>query len=124
MGVMESNTWYLPSELLQFRNYPEVNSVSEDIDDIMDYSMHVHLALVGYTEGLYDRVDVDSHNLQKYIDKCRNVCNVLGNAPNVCFDLLLELRGVQNVFQQLLYAKNRFGSQYIGTPTPISSENS
>lgn len=117
MGVMASSTMYLPSEVLQYRNYPEVNYALNDINTILDYAMRVNNAITDYVTGVFDKVDVDAHDLQVHIDLCRSVCYTLGTAPNVCYDLLMELRSIQSVMQTVMYTKNRYGDTYVGTPT-------
>jgi 5'(3')-deoxyribonucleotidase len=111
------NTWYLPEEIIDFQNYPEVTGVLDSISAIQNYTMRVINALQDYTDGTLDKIDINVTDLQKYINLCRSVLDTLGHAPNVCYDLLMELRETQSVFQTLMYAYNQFGSQYIGTPT-------
>jgi hypothetical protein len=112
-------TYYLPGEVLSNGNYPEVNGVIDDINDILDFVMNSVRKLDLYLNGSSDKIDVDIVSLPGYIDKCRNVCETLGNASNVCFDLLIDLRKVQECLQTLTYIKNRYGSQYIGTSTAV-----
>lgn len=121
MSIME-NTWYLPEEKLQFRNYPEVHAVSDSIDSLLDFGMTVASALQYYNEGTANKIDIDISALQKSILLCRSVCNTLGTAPKICFDILTELHKLQDIMQNLLYIRNRYGDQYIGKPTENTSE--
>jgi predicted KAP-like P-loop ATPase len=119
MAVME-NTWYLPEEALYFRNYPEVASVMPQLEDILAYAMRVNNAIIDYNSRVFDKIDVDVVALKRYINLCRATAEVLGRANNVCFDLLVELREIQNVFQTVMYLRNRYGSKYVGKPTNVT----
>lgn len=119
MGIMASDTWYLPEEELHYRNYPEVNYAQADIQLILQYAMRVDTAIFDYSNGTFDKIDIDVHDLANYIDLCRSVCSKIGTAPNVCFDILLEIRSIQKILQTLMYAKNKYGNTYIGTPTNL-----
>lgn len=112
-------THYLPSEELKKNNYPEVVKVQADIDLIISYAMVVDLAVMEYNEGLKDKIDVSIVELQKTIDRCRAVCEVLGKSSNVCFDVLLEIRTLQANFQDILFIRRRFGSEYVGNPSEV-----
>lgn len=116
MAIMET-TWYLPKERLYYTNYPEVHELLDQINDIEDYAKRVGVALNDYNSGTYNKIDVNIVTLQGYIDKCRSVTGTLGRAANVCFDLLIELRQIQTILQTIMFAYNRYGDQYVGTPT-------
>jgi len=116
MPLMEP-THYLPDEEINFRNYPELYTVWDDLQKINAYATRVHKALADYTSGQYDKIDLNTEELNSYITLCRNVCSVLGQAPKVCFDILLDLRELQYHMQILLYNRRRFGSKFIGTPS-------
>ena len=122
MPIMEA-TWYLPEEELQYRNYPEVHGVMDNINRLVYYAMSLSIVLDDYNNAVADRIDIDVVDLQKNITLCRSITDVLGNAPQVCFDLLMELRTIQDTMQTLLYAYNRFGSQYIGKPTDLTEDS-
>lgn len=113
---------YLPYEELKVSNYPEVAQVLTDIDLIQTYAMTCDQAVLAYNEGTNDKIDLDAVELRREVDRCRRVCDLLGNAPIVCYDLLTEVRAFQMTFQDLLFMKNRFGSEYIGKPTATSEE--
>ena len=121
MAIMASSTWYLPDEKLSYKNYPELNTVATGINSIIAYAKTVNTAIASYNAGTVDKIDVNMRDVTTYIDLCRSVTGILGNAPNVCFDLLLEIRAVQYELQNLVYNKNRYGSKYIGTPSNKSS---
>ena len=119
MAIMEG-TLYLPAERLNFRNYPEVATLMGDIKDIIRYSIEVGNAIKAYTSSTLDRINLNIVDLQRCILLCRTVCSTLGLAPNVCYDLLVEIRSLQNTLQTLVFVKNRYGSQYIGVPTNLT----
>lgn len=109
---------YLPSEELKGVNYPEVKGVQEDLDRIFDFAMQVDRSVYEYISGDVDRIDLNSVAIAEYVSLCRSVCETLGNADRVCFDILLEVRRLQDSFQELLFLKRRFGDEYVGTPSP------
>jgi hypothetical protein len=119
MSIMESTTWYLPDEVPTPRNYPEVAVTEADIQLIFSYGLRVSSAIEDYTSGAFDKIDIDVNDLLVHIALCRSVCDTLGNAPSVCYDILAEIRNIQSALQQLMYAKNRYGGVYIGTPTRL-----
>ena len=116
MATMGS-TLYLTKEKLSSRNYPEVSDAMESIQEIITYIASIGSAIEAYTNGSLDHININVSDLQKYTTLCRNICDTLGSAPNVCFDILTELREMQNGMQVLIFVKNRYGNQYIGTPT-------
>jgi len=122
MAVMES-TLYLQNEELDFRNYPEVRTVLSDVQDLINYATEASIVISAYTSSTADRIDLSIVDLQKYTDLCRSVCSILGSASNVCYDLLVEMRTLQGTLQTLMYVKNRYGNQYIGTPTDPSASS-
>ena len=116
MAVMVS-TLYLAKEELNLSNYPEIRGILKDVQELISYAIGVSTVMGDYISGIYDRMDINIADLQKYIVVCRSLCDVLGTSPNVCYDLLTELRLIQNSMQTLIFIKNRYGTQYIGTPT-------
>jgi len=122
MALMGS-TLYLPEEELNFRNYPEVRTVLPYVQEVITYAAQAVTAIKQYTSGASDRVDLSIVDLQKYTKLCRTVCSTLGSAASVCYELLAELRTIQNTLQTLMYIKNRYGSQYIGAPVSLATIN-
>ncbi len=112
--------YYLPHELVNYTNYPELLTYRQDIEDLLNYSLTVHNALQDYNEGIYDRIDVNMEEVQNHITLCRTLSDVLGKAPRVCFDVLLEIRVIQEHLHKLVFLKNTYGNQYVGTPSPTS----
>jgi hypothetical protein len=119
MGVMASTTWYLTDEALTPRNYPEVALVEADIQTIFSYGLRANSAIEDYTSGTFDKIALDVNDLIVHVSLCRSVCNILGSAPSVCYDVLSEIRNIQSSLQQLVYIKSRHGSVYIGNPTKM-----
>lgn len=112
-------THYLPHEELKITNYPELSKVEAEIDMIQRHAVRVNQALGDYNEGRTDRVDVDITDIQRHIGLCRYVADVMGRASNVCYDVLMDLRSIQQGLHDILFAYRRFGSEYIGTPTKV-----
>lgn len=113
-------THYLPHEELKNSNYPELSKVESEISEIQVFAMRTNLAIADYNEGRADRIDIDIEELRKCIELCRYVGGTLGRSTNVCYDILMDIRGIQQGLHDLLFAYNRFGSEYVGTPTPLS----
>lgn len=107
----------LPFEMPSKRNFPEAWALRQEIQDITQYTLGVQDALALYNEGVHDKIDVNTAELQNYIIRFRSVCDTLGAAPNVFFDVLLELRAMQGVLQDVLRLSTHYGSLYVGTPT-------
>lgn len=114
------NAHYLPHEVLKITNYPELSTVAKEIDAIRVFAMRLSILLADYNEGQADKISVDVEDLRSTIGLCRTVCDVLGRAPNVCFDVLAEIRTLQIAFHDVLFAHERFGSEYVGTPSAVS----
>ena len=114
---MPKDTFYLPQEAVNYINFPELRAYKKDIETLLEYTLRVNTALADYNEGRYDKIDLNMEELKSHINLCRTICEALGNAPKVCFDVLIELREIQMHLQNLLYLKNKYGNRYIGTPT-------
>lgn len=112
MAAMDS-TLYLPNETLYFRNYPEIRPILSDIQSVITYASEVYTAVTDYTNGNTTMINLDVAELQASIDLCRSICQTLGTASNVCYDLLVELRSILSVFQTLMYVNSRYKGQYI-----------
>jgi hypothetical protein len=113
MAVMNSCTYYLPKEELKLKNYPEVEAISSNIQALISYVMEVQKAIDNYSNNIADKVIIDIVSLKRYINAAEEITNILGNANNVCFDILVEIRQLQSVLQNILYIYNRYGNQYI-----------
>jgi hypothetical protein len=108
---------YLPSEVVNYTNFPELRTHREDIELIQTYAKRVDLALADYEAGNYDRIDLNADELSTNVDLCRSVCDRLGTAPSVCYDVLLILREIQTTMQNVLHLKVKYGDLYVGKPT-------
>ncbi len=88
-------------EDMNYVNYPVLRSEQQNIEDIVTYGLRAYSALTDYNEALYDRVDINTAELEEYINLSRQVCSRLSDAESVPFDLLLELRSILAVLYQL-----------------------
>lgn len=113
---------YLPTEKLTAQNYPEVGRYWEDINKLTSYAEHVSSAIIAYNEEKTDHINVSIVEIREHIMLARSLCTNLTEAKNICYDLLLGIRGIQKSLQELLYAYNRFGTQYIGMITKGGEE--
>lgn len=120
---MATEQFYFPNKVVNYVNFPELRGQRENIQAILDYSLRAQVALADYNEARYDRIDLNMEELQANITLCRSVSDALGLASNVCFDILLEIRSVQEMLQQLVYLKRVTGTNLIGLPTNTTSED-
>lgn len=111
---------YLPNEVLNVANFPEINAVKSDISILENFAMAVGIAVSTYNEGVTDKINVNQIKLEENIKRCRNVCEVLGSQPAPCFDVLLKIRELQMDFQELLYAHRSQENIFLGEPTKRS----
>ncbi|MNN36620.1 hypothetical protein D3C81_1505220 [compost metagenome] len=116
MPIMDS-TNYLPQEKLNYRNYPEVRDKQADINTLFAYALRVNEALISYNSGEFDKIDLNTNELETNITLCRSISETLGTAKNVCYDLLLELRVIQKNMQLVRYLGKENGTRYVGKPT-------
>lgn len=120
---MSIEQFYFPNKVVNYTNFPELRMYKADIERIIVYAIRAELALADYSKARYDRVDLNMEEIQTHIDLCRQVCEGLGLAGNVCFDVLLEVRTIQEQLQNLSYLKRKFGSGIVGEPTKTTSED-
>lgn len=109
--------YYLPNEQVNYINYPELRTYRADIVSIIAYAEVVATAVSDYQKGKKDKIDLNTDEVQQYINLCRSTSEVLGKAPKVCFDVLMELRNVQVQLHGLMHLRRKFGTKYIGEPT-------
>lgn len=114
--------YYLPNEQLNYSNYPEIRPQRANIEAVLTYSQTVSTAMTDYETGKYDRIDLNTGEIQDNIDLCRTICGALGNAPKPCIEVLMEVRNVQKQLQNIMYLYGKSGSALIGTPTNTTSE--
>ena len=114
---------YLPNEIVNPVNFPELDKVKTDIETINTYALKVHDALTAFDTGIYDRIYVDPAEVEFYARLCRNVAETMGTAPNVCFDVLYSLRKIQKTFNNILYLYREHGDFYVGVPTSVAEES-
>ena len=110
------NIHYLSTELPSVQNYPEVSKLWPGIEVLMAYAEESLTALYAYNEKHADKIDVSVADLQKHIKLARRLCVDLSEAPNIYYDLILEVRNIQMVLQSMYHSYLTFGTQYIGTP--------
>ena len=118
-----TSTWYLTSEQLSYKNYPVLSNIIDDVNKIIAYAKSTNSAMTAYYSGTYNKIDVNIIELNNYIELCRTVCAAISNSSAVCYDLLLDIREIQATLQELWYAKNRYGDQYVGTPTDSTADS-
>lgn len=121
---MPLDTFYLPAESISYINFPVLRDQQPNIERIIAYTLRMHTALTDYDESAADRIDINSGELQEYIDLCRATCEALGTAAAVPFDALIELRNIQAEMLNVMYLFRSFGNTMFGTPTAAEAEGS
>lgn len=116
MEALEA-AYYLPKEITNTINFPELRTVAADVSQVVIYSNLAQLALSDYQSGKVNRINLNSDDLQSNVNTCRGICETLGKAPNVCYDILLSVRAIQMNLQNLIFLKRKFGDTYVGVPT-------
>lgn len=114
---------YLPEEEMTYVNYPVLREEQQHIEDISAYALRAYTALSDYNEAVYDRVDVNTAELEQYITLCRDTCSRLASAASIPFDLLLELRSILTMLYKLRTLAADSSANVIGEPTAISTED-
>lgn len=120
--MLMPSTHYLPSERVNYSNYPELRRFRTDINNIMSYMVTVDDALRNYNNGIKDKIDLNTNELETYITLCRNVTESLGNYSKVCFDVLLILRKIQTDLQNVRFLSREYGDKYVGRPTSTEED--
>jgi hypothetical protein len=113
---------YLPEEEISFVNYPVLREEQQNVEDISAYALLVYGALTDYNEAIYDRVDVNTAELEQCITLCRDTCSRLASAASVPFDLLLELRSILTMLYKLRTLAADTGTNVVGVPTAANVE--
>ncbi|MGF6354079.1 hypothetical protein ABIE27_001989 [Paenibacillus sp. 4624] len=114
---------YLPEEEISYVNYPVLREEQQIVRNISEYALRVYGALSDYNEAVYDRVDVNTAELEQYISLCENTCGRLASATSVPFDLLLELRSILTMLYKLRILAADSGANVIGESTAIDTED-
>jgi hypothetical protein len=121
---MPLDTFYLPKESPSFVNFPVLRDEQVNIETLVSFALRVNSALVDYIEARYSKIDLNMDEVEQHITLCRGVCERLGMADNVPFDVLLELRVFQKQFQNIRLLYRTQGKNLIGTPDKTASEGS
>lgn len=111
---------YLPSEEVNKRNFPEIAKYQSEISVIFVYAKLAETALINFINSKADKIDLNPDELNSCIDLTRRICSALGYADNVCYDVLVKLRGYLYMFQQVKYTADKYGTTYVGTPSSTS----
>lgn len=111
--MMLEPSHYLDFEVLKYSNFPELQRVMDDIDQLDDFAMSVNSAIAGYVDGTDDKVYINIPYLEEHIELARKVLDTLGTAERPCFDVITQLREILETFYELLYIHRRYGKEYI-----------
>ncbi|WP_017814477.1 hypothetical protein [Paenibacillus shenyangensis] len=114
------DTYYLPNTEPSFINYPVLRDEQANIEAIVTYAERAYSALYDYNEAIYDRVDINTDELEQYIDLCRRTCNALGTSDRVPHDVLIELRSILAELYKL--RQLAADTEIIGEPDEIEED--
>ncbi|WP_025684582.1 hypothetical protein [Paenibacillus maysiensis] len=114
---------YLPEEELTYVNFPVLREERQSVEDITAYALRAYTALSDYNEALYDRVDINTAELEQYINLCQDTCRRLAAAANVPFDLLLELRSILTMLYKLRTLAADISANVVGEPGGVDTED-
>ncbi len=114
------DTYYLPNTEPSFINYPVLRDEQTNIEAISTYAERAYSALYDYNEAIYDRVDINTDELEQYITLCRQTCSNLGTADRIPHDVLIELRSILAELYRL--RQLAAGTDIIGVPDEIKED--
>lgn len=114
---MPLDNFYLPKESVTLVNFPVLREQRDNIEKILIYILRVETALVDYNEARYDKVDLNTDEINQYVELCRTVTGALGTAESVPYDILIELRSIQSQLHNLVYLNRQEGKAVFGTPS-------
>jgi hypothetical protein len=114
---MMSSTHYLPSEVLQYSNYPEVHDLKDKIALFQSNAVPVMSALSDYDTGIEPYIYVNIAEVIKLRDLAFELSDILGAAPKVCYDVLLPIRDAQEALNELI-----FSFQYEKVPVVVDRQ--
>jgi hypothetical protein len=99
-----SPTHYLPSEVLNYANFPEVLEQAEKINQFQKLLEPIMLAVSAYDLGTTDGIYVNIADVTRTRDLSYEISDILGMAPNVCYDVLIPIREAQESLNELIFS--------------------
>jgi hypothetical protein len=114
---MMPSTQYLPSEVIQYSNFPELYQLKDKISDFQKAIVPIMNAISEYDLGQTDCIYVNIAEVQRVRDMSFDITEVLGMAPNVCYDMLLNFRDAQEALNELI-----FSFQYEQIPVVVDKQ--
>jgi hypothetical protein len=114
---MMPSTQYLPSEVIQYSNFPELYQLKDKISDFQKAIVPIMTAISEYDLGQTDCIYVNIAEVQRVRDMSFDITEVLGMAPNVCYDMLLNFRDAQEALNELI-----FSFQYEQIPVVVDKQ--
>lgn len=111
-----SPTHYLPHEEITYANYPELLTVRPQLEDLQQRLEAIITAASEFEDGLADRIYLDISEVQKTLKLAYDISEVLGKAPRPCFDILTEIRDVQESLHEILFSNRYEGNEVVADP--------
>lgn len=102
--MLMNPTHYLPSEVLQYSNYPEVYELGSKIDQFQKGLEPIMLAVSAFDMGVENGIYVNIAEVERVRALSFEISEVLGSAPKVCYDILLPVREAQEALNELIFS--------------------
>jgi len=112
------NSQQSPKEEFKYANFPEVAVLEDQLITFFTYVEEVNSAVSAFQSREADKVYLNIAELQTALDNSYSITDVLGRADNVCFDLLMNIRDIQENLLEILYSYNSEGDYLVSTPNP------
>lgn len=111
-----------PHEEFQYSNYPEVAELEPKLNDLFTYLEFVTSAVSAFQENEADKIYLNVAEIDRKLDLIYEICDVLGRADNVCFDILMNVRSVQEILHEIKFAWLSQGDLLVSPVQPPSEE--
>lgn len=110
---VQDKSQMLPDEEYKYSNFPELAQVQDEMNTLRAYMETVFTAMSLFEERQEDRIYLNIAELKDMLDMTYRVTDILGRADNVCFDILMNLRTMQEYLHELLYSYRTEGNLYV-----------
>lgn len=110
-----------PKEEFLYSNFPEVLLIEDRLASLQAYAIKVQEAINAYNAQETDKIYLNVAELRKMLDMSFDITDILGMADNVCYDILTNVRSIQEGFNELIYAHLSSGNVVVSNkPKPAS----
>lgn len=113
-----------PKEEFKYSNFPEVAVIEDQLNHFFSYVEKVNSAVSAFQTRDADKVYVNIAELETELSKSFDMTDILGRADNVCFDLLLNMRDMQENLLEILYTYRSEGDYLVSSANPVDTQSS